>query len=130
VDSKPHVADGKQANEVETDMKLGFGSPRRARNDKDLGDTRLPLMLAATLCAAVLVTTFVKQTLPIDAVLPALAAVTFAAAAFVGVAGVVSGRGVRLAMFDVAGVLTFVGIFTAAAVEPEQMMRLMQIAED
>ncbi len=87
-------------------------------------------MLAMTLGAAVLVGLIIKQTLPVDAVLPALVALSFAAAGTIGLAGILNGRTLRLALLDVAGVLTFVGIFTAVAVEPDQMVRLMQISED
>jgi hypothetical protein len=112
---------------LSTSVKPGPGGQAAVRN---IADVRLPVMLGGALCVALLVATLMKQTLPTDAILPAVTALTFACAALVGVAGAVSGRGVRLAMLEFAGVLTCVGIFTAAAIEPDQIIRLMQSAED
>ena len=49
-----------------------------------------------------------------------------AANTIVGVASFAAGRNIKHSLFDIAGVFTFAGVFIAAAVEPEQMVGLME----
>jgi hypothetical protein len=106
-------------------MKLQTGNSRALRHDS-LEEVRLPIMLVVTLGAALAVALALKHALPVEAVLPALVILMFAAAAFIGFAGFAAGRSMKQSIFDIAGVFTFVGVFIAAAVEPEQMVGLME----
>ena len=77
--------------------------------------------LAAAATAAVL-----AQSLSKDHVLPTVSTLLFVLAAAVAlIAWRRPARGPRLSYWDVAGVLTFIGICVGAAVEPDQMVRLV-----
>jgi hypothetical protein len=66
------------------------------------------------------------QSLSKDHVLPGVSTLLFALAAAVAlIAWRRPTRGPRLCYWDVAGVLTFIGICVAAAIEPDQMVRLV-----
>ena len=106
-------------------MKPEFSASSAMRHE-GLAEAKLPLMLIATLCVALVVGLVLKHTVPADAVLPALVLLTFLSAGAAGLAGLMSGRSFRQAILDMAGVLTFVGIFAAVAVEPDQMALLME----
>ena len=86
-------------------------------------DARLAQILAATLCGALIAAAALRHMLPPDAVLPVLVALLFGSAGVIGLAAIVSGR--KTALLDVAGVLTFIGIITAALIEPDKMTRLV-----
>jgi hypothetical protein len=65
-----------------------------------------------------------------DLTLPLVATLLFVLAAVVAFVAWSRGAatGYRLTYWDVAGALTFIGIGTAALIEPEQMLRLVATA--
>jgi len=66
------------------------------------------------------------QSLSKDHVLPTVSTLLFVLAAAVAlIAWRVPTREPRLSYWDVAGGLTFIGICVAAAIEPDQMVRLV-----
>ena len=102
--------------------------------DRDVSQTacRPPigprLALAATLLGMIAAFVLAQSSLPIDAVLPAMVLLLFLVA---GIAAVMAWSDAsrlppgHLTYRDVSGVLTFVGILLAAAVEPDQLVRLV-----
>jgi tellurite resistance protein TehA-like permease len=90
---------------------------------------------AKELFAAVLLVTLaaaltLRATLPLDALAPAVATLTFALAAMTTGIALLSHRdGLRPIWFDIAGVLTFVGIGITILIEPDQMVRLVTLSE-
>ena len=63
-----------------------------------------------------------------DHVLPTVSTLLFVLAAAVAlIAWRRPTRGPRLSYWDVAGVLIFIGICVAAAIEPDQMVRLVAV---
>jgi hypothetical protein len=91
----------------------------------DVGNTGFPLILAVILCSTLVAFSAMSSVLARDAVLPALVSLLFGSAAVAGLIAIMRGRNTGAAMFDVAGVLTFVGIVVAVSIEPDQMVRLM-----
>jgi hypothetical protein len=84
------------------------------------------IIFAGALTAAVATAAVLAQSLSKDHVLPAVSTLLFVLAAAVALIGWRRPtRGPRLSYWDVAGVLTFIGICVAAAVEPDQMVRLV-----
>ena len=84
------------------------------------------IILAGALAAAVATAAVLDQSLSKDHVLPGVSTLLFALAAAVAlIAWRRPTRGPRLCYWDVAGVLTFIGICVAAAIEPDQMVRLV-----
>ena len=80
----------------------------------------------ATVVAAAAVLTPLDPSLAKDLLLPAASMLLFVLAAAVAVvAWRRPARGPRLTYWDVAGALTLIGLCVAAAVEPEQMVRLV-----
>jgi hypothetical protein len=84
------------------------------------------LVFVGALAAAVATAVVLAQSLSKDHVLPTVSTLLFLMAAAVAlVAWRHPTRGPHLSYWDVAGVLTFIGIFVAAAIEPDQMVRLV-----
>lgn len=84
------------------------------------------IVFVGALAAAVATAAVLAQSLSKDHVLPTVSTLLFVLAAAVAlVAWRRPTRGPRLSYWDVAGVLTFIGICVAAAIEPDQMVRLV-----
>lgn len=88
------------------------------------------IMFAGALLLAVAAWIVTERAFTSDLTLPLVATLLFVSA---GVATFVAwGRGAmaqhRLTYWDVAGALTFIGICTAALIDPEQMLRLVATA--
>jgi len=81
--------------------------------------------LAVTLALAV----WLAHSLPADALSPAISAALFAIAAVVALVGWRLPVDRRFSYRDVAGLLILIGIYIAAAVDPEQMVRLVAGAD-
>jgi hypothetical protein len=80
------------------------------------------IVFVGALAAAVATAAVLDQSLS----LPAVSTLLFVLAAAVAlIAWRRPRRGPRLSYWDVAGVLTFIGICVAAAIEPDQMVRLV-----
>jgi hypothetical protein len=84
------------------------------------------IVFVGALAAAVATAAVLTQSLTEDHVLPTVSTLLFVLAAVVAlIAWQRPTRGPRLSYWDVAGVLTLIGICVAAAIEPDQMVRLV-----
>ena len=84
------------------------------------------IVFAGALAAVVMAAAVLDPSLAKDHLLPATSMLLFVLAAAVALAAWRRPvRGPRLTYWDVAGALTLIGLCVAAAVEPEQMVRLV-----
>lgn len=84
------------------------------------------IVFVGALAAAVAIAVVLAQSLSKDYVLPTVSTLLFVLAAAIAlIAWRRSTRGPRLSYWDVAGALTFIGICVTAAIEPDQMVRLV-----
>lgn len=84
-------------------------------------------ILALTLMLALAAAIGLRAVLSLDALAPVVATLLFGLAAATGVVALLSrGRSVYL---DLAGILTFVGVFVSIMIESDQMTRLMTLSE-
>ncbi len=82
-------------------------------------------LFAGVLLGTLIATLGMSHVLPIDALTPALATVLFTlGAATAGFALLCRRNQARALWFDIAGVLTFVGVAVSILIEPDQMVRL------
>ena len=82
-------------------------------------------MLAGVLFCALIATLGVRNALPIDALAPAIATLLFVlGGATAGVALLWRRNRACTMWFDIAGMLTFVGVAVSVLIEPDQMVRL------
>jgi len=89
-----------------------------------------PFVLAGALTAVIAVTALLHRTVPVDALVPGMTTLFLMLAAGVAmVAWYRPMRGRELSYWDVAGLLTLIGITVSAAVEPDQMVRLISGAD-
>jgi peptidoglycan/LPS O-acetylase OafA/YrhL len=86
-----------------------------------------PAVLAGAFMAGSAAWLYGIGTLPADALLPAIGVLFFVLAAAVALTWPrAASDAMPLTYWDVAGLLTLVGIFAVAAVEPDQMVRLLE----
>jgi hypothetical protein len=90
------------------------------------------VMFAAALALAAAAWIFAERTFASDLTLPLVATLLFVLAAMAALVAWSRGAGMphRLTYWDVAGALTFIGIGTAALIDPEQMLRLVATTPD
>jgi uncharacterized membrane protein HdeD (DUF308 family) len=87
-------------------------------------------LFAGILLGALIATFGMSYVLPGDALTPAIATLLFMlAAATAGVALLCRRNQARAMWFDIAGVLTFVGIAVSILIEPDQMVRLFILSD-
>jgi hypothetical protein len=99
------------------------GRTRRRTNEPTVGPQ---LVLTGALAAVLLVTALFRHTMPNDALLPSVCvSLLILAAAVSAFAWTRPAPNRNFSYWDVAGVLTAIGIVVAAMVEPEQMVRLV-----
>ena len=89
---------------------------------------------AVPLFAAVLLVTLsaalaMRATLSLDALAPAVATLLFAISAATAGSAMLCRNHVRPLWYDVAGVLTFIGVAITLLIEPEQIVRLVSLSE-
>jgi hypothetical protein len=113
---------------VEVDMTIASPIKRRAHRSgaPALGPQ---VTFAATLVAGLAAMAVSAATLPNDLVLPVVSTFCFVLAGLVAFGAAIRGRMPDrdpLTYWDVAGILTFIGICIAALIDPEQMVRLAQ----
>lgn len=83
-------------------------------------------LFAATLLMTLTATLALRDALSLDALAPAIATMLFGlAGATAGIALLCRRDGPRATWFDIAGVLTFVGVAITILIEPDQMVRLV-----
>jgi hypothetical protein len=81
-------------------------------------------LFAGVLLCVLIATLGVRNALPIDALAPAIATLLFVlGGATAGVALLWRRNQTRTMWFDVAGMLTFVGVAVSVLIEPDQMVR-------
>src|SRR6266446_9218054 len=82
-------------------------------------------LFAGILLGALIATLGMSYVLPRDALTSAIATLLFTlGAATAGVALLCRRKGARAMWFDIAGILTFVGVAFSILIEPDQMVRL------
>jgi len=87
-------------------------------------------LFAAVLLIALALALTLRATLSLDALAPAVATLMFViAAATAGIAMRCRQESFRAIGFDIAGMLTFIGIAITLLIEPDQIVRLANLAE-
>jgi len=87
-------------------------------------------LFAGILLGALMATLGMSYVLPADALTPAIATLLFTlGAATAGVALLCRRNRARAMWFDIAGVLTFVGVAVSILIEPDQMVRLFILSD-
>ena len=86
-------------------------------------------LFAAILVVTLLMALALRAMLPLDALAPAVATLLFAVAAVTAGISMLCRNDVRPLWYDVAGVLTFVGVAITLLIEPEQIVRLVSFSE-
>ena len=103
-------------------------TPSNSRTTPGTGRTKE--LFAAVLLATLMAALALRAVLSLDALAPAVATLVFAtAAATTGLALLSRRDGLRPTWFDIAGVLTLVGIGITILIEPDQMVRLVTLSE-
>jgi uncharacterized membrane protein HdeD (DUF308 family) len=110
---------------------MAFADRSQIVRKHDQGSTHRAKKLFAGILLGVLIATLgMSYILPGDALTPAIATLLFTlGAATAGVALLCRRNQARTMWFDIAGVLTFVGIAVSILIEPEQMVRLFILSD-
>jgi hypothetical protein len=109
---------------------MAFSQQNRIDNHHVPGLGRTRELFAAVLLVMLVVALVLRVDLSLDALAPAVATLAFAmAATTAGIAMLCHRDGLRPIWFDIAGVLTFVGIGITILIEPDQMVRLVSQPE-
>jgi len=94
------------------------------------GTDRGKELFAGILLGTLIATLGMRNVLITDALAPAIATLLFAlGAATAGFALLCRRNQTRAAWFDIAGVLTFVGVAVSILIEPDQMVRLFTLSD-
>ena len=81
--------------------------------------------MASILLAALLLALAIRNVVPADALAPAIVTLLFAVgAATAGLALLCRTGPFRMAWFEIAGSLTFIGVVLSVLIEPDQLIRL------
>lgn len=100
-----------------------------ARTDTPPLVERRTEIFVAILLVTLAATLILRGAVSPDAFAPAVATLLFGlAAASVGVAYLCRSVGTRSLLFDVAGMLTFVGVVVTIKIEPDQLVRLVSLS--
>ena len=87
-------------------------------------------LIAGTLFAVVVATLGLRGILPIEALAPAIATLVFTLGAMTaGLALLFRRNQARTLWFDVAGILTLIGVAVSILIEPDQMVRLVTLSD-
>jgi hypothetical protein len=87
-------------------------------------------LFAGILLGTLIATLGMGNVIPTDALAPAIATLLFTlGAATAGVALLCRRNQARKMWFDIAGVLTFVGVAVSILIEPDQMVRLFILSD-
>ncbi|HEY3032841.1 MAG TPA: hypothetical protein VGJ68_22080 [Bradyrhizobium sp.] len=110
---------------------MAFADRSQIVRKHDQGSTHRGRELFAGILLGVLIATLgMSYVLPGDALTPAIATLLFTlGAATAGVALLCRRNQARTMWFDIAGVLTFVGIAVSILIEPDQMVRLFILSD-
>jgi hypothetical protein len=110
---------------------MAFADRSQIVRRPDQGSTHRAKELFAGILLGALIATFgMSYVLPGDALTPAIATLLFTlGAATAGVALLCRRNQARAMWFDIAGVLTFVGVAVSILIEPDQMVRLFILSD-
>ena len=87
-------------------------------------------LIAAVLLVALTLALLLRATLSLEVLAPAVATLMFViAAATAGIAMVCRQQRNRHTWYDIAGMLTFIGIAITLLIEPDQIVRLINLSE-
>lgn len=86
-------------------------------------------LFTAVMLVALLLALALRATLELDALAPAVATLLFASAAASAGIAMLCQHDFRYMWYDVAGMLTFIGIAITVLIEPEQIVRLVSFSE-
>ena len=82
-------------------------------------------LMAGILLAALLMALAIRNLVPADALAPVIVTLLFAlGAATAGLALLCRASSFRIAWFEIAGSLTFIGVVLSVLIEPDQLIRL------
>jgi hypothetical protein len=90
---------------------------------------RVIQLFAATLLVALLAALSLRATLSLHALAPAVATLLFTVAAATAGIAMLRRNDVRPLWYDVAGMLTFIGVAITVLIEPEQIVGLVSFSE-
>jgi hypothetical protein len=91
---------------------------------------RVKELFAAVLLIALMLALALRATLSLDALAPAVATLLFViAAATAGIAMRCRRERFRATWLDIAGMLTFIGVAITLLIEPDQIVRLVNLSE-
>jgi uncharacterized membrane protein HdeD (DUF308 family) len=95
------------------------------------GSTHRAKELFAGILLGVLIAALgIRSVLPTDALVPAVVTLLFTlGAATAGFALLCRRNQARTMWFDIAGILTFVGVAVSILIEPDQMVRLLMLSD-
>lgn len=86
-------------------------------------------LLVAALLVTLMTALALRTMLSLDALAPAVATLLFAVAAAAAGIAMLSRQDLRHLWYDVAGLLTFIGVAITLLIEPDQMVRLVSFSE-
>jgi hypothetical protein len=86
-------------------------------------------LFAGVLLGALIATIATSDILPPGALAPAIATLLFVLGAATAALALLCGRDRASMWFDIAGVLTFVGIAVSILIEPDQLVRLFALSD-
>ena len=87
-------------------------------------------LMVGVLLAALIATLGIRNVVPADALAPAIVTLLFVVAAMTAGFALICRRDrFRIMWFDLAGSLTFIGIFLSVLIEPDQMVRLFALPD-
>src|SRR6266436_2291431 len=110
---------------------MAFADRSQIVRKQDQGSRhRAKELFAGILLGALIATLGMSYVVPGDALTPAIATLLFTlGAATAGVALLCRRKRARAMWFDIAGVLTFVGVAVSILIEPDQMVRLFILSD-
>lgn len=109
---------------------MAFADRNQIVRKRDHGSTdRAKELFAGVLLGALIATLVTGNVLPADALAPAIATLLFVLGAVTAGLALLCGRNWAAMWFDIAGVLTFVGVAVSILIEPDQMVRLFALSD-
>jgi hypothetical protein len=109
---------------------MAYADRNQIVRKRDHGTTdRAKEVFAGVLLGALIATLATSDILPPDALAPAIATLLFVLSAATAGLALLSGRNRASMWFDIAGVLTFVGIAVSILIEPDQLVRLVTLSD-
>ena len=109
---------------------MAYADRNQIVRKRDHGSTdRTKELFAGVLLGALIATLVTSKVLPTDALAPAVTTLLFVLGAATAGLALLCGRNRAPIWFDIAGVLTFVGIAVSILIEPDQLVRLVTLSD-